>query len=307
MNVTGANNPIYISAKNKSITTGKVDIFHSCTSTRLNVDVDDEFIKNASKSVSEIVQKADNSNCIVQLNKRVNLPAYSGILETDRAIATAIQNCTNDEQTFVYDTIKQNFMINNASNLTEDERLANISLGMKKAEYATQTFIPDSEKDSFMKAMENVAKIATAGIREKDGSMEYGVKKPDYYGYGSGLGEGTNVLDVMKTMDSNSYSEYQRIKKESSNEDRALNLTKYIANWANNVPKKDPTIYDRYEKKTSDYMEKVVSNKKLDTTFKDIDVSSKASFIESLKQFQQHQPNFLTDIINKQLTVLSKH
>ena len=28
-------------------------------------------------------------------------------------------------------------------------------------------------------------------------------------------------------------------------------------------------------------------------------------FVKPLKQFQQHQPNFLTDIINKQLTVLS--
>ena len=45
----------------------------------------------------------------------------------------------------MYDIIRQNFLVGNSGSMTEEERQANISLGMKKAEYAlSMTLLPCS-------------------------------------------------------------------------------------------------------------------------------------------------------------------
>ncbi len=49
-------------------------------------------------------------------------------------------------------------------------------------------------------------------------------------------------------------------------------------------------------------MEKNVKDQKLDATFSDIKTENKAvSFFESLKVFQNNNPNFLSSIINREL------
>lgn len=71
--------------------------------------------------------------------------------------------------------------------------------------------------------MESIAKLASAGKADNNGNMDYGVGKGTYLGHGSNLVKTTNALDMMRTMDGSAYTEYQKISKESSNEDRQLN------------------------------------------------------------------------------------
>lgn len=136
------------------------------------------------------------------------LPAYSGMYGADKAIATAVENCSKEEQAFVYDIIRQNFLVGNSSSMTEEERQANISLGMKKAEYAAENFISENGRKAFLDAMESVAKLAMSGKADRSGNMDYGVKKGNYLGYGSNLVYTTDAVDVMRTMDSSAYTEY---------------------------------------------------------------------------------------------------
>ena len=49
----------------------------------------------------------------------------------------------------------------------EEERQANISLGMKKAEYGAENFISEDSRKSFLEAMESIAKLASAGKADK--------------------------------------------------------------------------------------------------------------------------------------------
>ena len=56
-----------------------------------------------------------------------------------------------------YDIIRQNFLVGNTGSMTEEERQANISLGMKKAEYAAENFISEDSRKSFLEAMESVS------------------------------------------------------------------------------------------------------------------------------------------------------
>lgn len=111
----------------------------------------------------------------------------------------------------------------------------------------------------------------------------------------------TNALDMMRTMDGSAYTEYQKISKESSNEDRQLNALKYLTNWYEGAVKKNPSMVDNYEKQSEEYVEKNVKDQKLDATFSDIKTENKAAFFESLKVFQNNNPNFLSSIINREL------
>lgn len=77
---------------------------------------------------------------------------------------------------------------------------------------------------------------------------------------------------------------------------------KYLTNWYVNAVKKNPSIVDNYEKQSKEYVEKNVQNRKLNTIFGDIKTENKTIFLESLKAFQNRNPNFLSSIINKELS-----
>ena len=236
---------------------------------------------------------------IVQVDKSLNnLPAYSGMYGADKAVASALENCGKEEQGFVYDIIRQNFLVGNSGSMTEEERQANISLGMKKAEYAAENFIPEDSRDAFLEAMESIAKLASAGKADSNGNMDYGVAKGRYLGHGSNLVQTTNALDMMRTMDKDAYAEYQKM---GEKDDGGLSSLKYLTNWYVDAVKKNPSMVDNYEKQSEEYVEKNVKNQKLDKTFAGLKTGSKAAFFESLRMFQSSNPNFLSSIINREL------
>lgn len=255
------------------------------------------------KRTIHLKDKKDIEQDIVHIDKRAGyLPAYSGIYDVDKTISSSLENCSKDEQEFVYDMIRQNFLIGNGSSMSEEERQANISLGMKKAEYAANNFISEDNKKSFLDAMETLAKLASAGKMEANGNMDYGVKKGNYLGHGSNLIYTTDGINMMQTMDTNAYEEYQRINRESSSSDRQLNTLKYLTNWYANAVTKNPHMVDEYEAKSDEYMEKNVKGRKIDTTFKELKTENKSAFLESLKSFQMQNPNFLSNMINRELS-----
>lgn len=236
---------------------------------------------------------------ITQVDKSLNnLPAYSGMYGADKAVASAVENCSKEEQGFVYDIIRQNFLVGNSDSLTEEERQANISLGMKKAEYAAENFIPEDSRKSFMEAMESIARLASAGKADSSGNMDYGVAKSRYLGHGSGLVKTTSVVDMMRTMDKDAYAEYQKAGKK---DDGGLSSLKYLTNWYVGAVKKNPSMVDEYEKQSEEYVEKNVKDRKLDTTFAGIKTGNRVLFLESLKAFQGSNQDFLASIINREL------
>ena len=286
------------------------DLIGQMTEAKEKIDIskekDDAVILEISakgKRAIQLKEKNEFEQDIVQVDKSADdLPAYSGMYDVDKTISSSLENCSKEEQGFVYDIIRENFLIGNGSSMSEEERQANISLGMKKAEYAANNFISEDKKSSFLDAMESIAKLASAGRMNADGNMDYGVKKGNYLGHGSNLVYTTDGLDMMRSMDSGAYDEYQRISRESSNSDRQLNTLKYLTNWYSNAVTKNPHMVEKYEAKSDEYIEKNVKNQKVDSTFSDLKTESKSAFIESLKAFQAQNPNFLSNIVNKELS-----
>ena len=255
----------------------------------------------ASLQVSDAAQKRFEQD-IQHFDRRIALPEYCGIYKTDKAVATAVEGCSKEEQIFVYGIIRQNFLKENTSSLTEEERQANIALGMKKAEYACENFIPEEHREKFLDAMNTIAKLAGAGKADKNGNMNYGIAKSSYLGHGSNLVETTNTLDMMKNMDSAAYDEYQRIGVESSNEDRPLNRARFLANWYTKALKEKPNIIEEYEKKSNAYFDKEVKDKELPAHFDSIDVSNKETFLAGIRNFMTKNQNFLSGILSFELS-----
>lgn len=255
----------------------------------------------ASLQISDEAQKRFEKD-IQHFDRRIALPEYCGIYKTDKAVATAVEGCSKEEQIFVYGIIRQNFLKENTSSLTEEERQANIALGMKKAEYASENFIPEEHREKFLDAMNTIAKLASAGKADKNGNMNYGVAKSSYLGHGSNLVETTNTLDMMKNMDSAAYDEYQRIGAESSNEDRPLNHARFLVNWYIKALKEKPNIIEEYEKKSDKYFDKEVKDKELPAHFDSIDVSNKETFLAGIRNFMTKNQNFLSGILSFELS-----
>lgn len=187
-----------------------------------------------------------------------HLPEYSGIYEADKAIAAAVEHCSKEEQAFVYDIIRQNFLIQNSGSMTEEERQLNISLGMKKAEQAAESFLPESSRASFLKAMEQVAKLASAGTADSDGKMDYGISKGRYLGHGSNLVRTTDSVDMMRTMDPEAYEEYRSI--DASKDGGAASL-KYMVNWYSNAVRKHPSMVSNYERQLKESYENILQRR----------------------------------------------
>ena len=243
------------------------------------------------------VKYAAFQNEIVQNQRETlnHMPAYSGMYEDDKTIAAALENCTNEEKAFVYDIIRRNFLVENSGSMTEEERQANIAFGMKKAEYAAENFISEDKREAFLEAMENIAKLASAGKADNNCNMDYGVNKAKYLGHGSNIVYTTNTDDMMKQMDSAAYEEYKKLSGKDS--------LKYLMNWYEDALKKNPNMVNEYEQKSEKYVEENVKNRKLDTTFKDIKTDSKAALLESLRAFQLNNPGFLSSLINRELSL----
>ena len=255
-----------------------------------------------SLQISEDAQRRFEES-IIHLDRRVGyLPEYCGIYETDKAIATAVESCSKEEQAFVYDTIRQNFLLENTASLTEEERQANIALGLKKAQYAAENFIPEEYREEFMDAMNTVAKLASAGTADQNGKMDYGVAKASYLGHGSNLVATTNDIEMMRTMDTEAYKEYQRIGAQSSNESRPMNQLKYLVNWLEKTAKTKPGMLEAYEAKNEKYMEEKVKNQVLSSHFDNINVSDKESFLNGLRMFMDKNPNFMSGILTRELS-----
>lgn len=251
----------------------------------------------------QIQEKKDFVQDIVSYDRSASdLPEYSGMFEADKAISSAIENCNKEEKGFVYDIIRQNFLIGNSNDMSEDERQANISLGIKKAQYAAENFIEESQRADFLQAMNDIADLASSGKSNQQGQMDYGINKPSYLGHGSGLVYTTNAEDMMKKTDSKAYGEYEKIQSDNANGDVAFNKLKYLTNWYAKKVSTDQNAVKEYEQKADEYIKENVKKRETDDTFQVLNTSSKSRFLESIIEFQKKNPNSFSALIRRELS-----
>lgn len=113
--------------------------------------------------------------------------------------------------------------------------------------------ITQEQREAMEARNEAFQKEITQVDKALDISADDTTEKGSCQGYSSNLKQTTNALDMMRTMDSDAYTEYQKISKESSNEDRPLNELKYLTKWYESAVKKNPSMVDDYEKTKEAY------------------------------------------------------
>lgn len=68
------------------------------------------------KRAIQLKEKNEFEQDIVQVDKSADdLPAYSGMYDVDKTISSSLENCSKEEQGFVYDIIRENFLIGMAA------------------------------------------------------------------------------------------------------------------------------------------------------------------------------------------------
>lgn len=252
----------------------------------------DESALSQDRDISRLIKPLENGN------KSIDhlVPAYSGIASADQAIHDALKNADNDTRAFVYRTIRNNFLVKDASELSEEERQANISLGMEKATFAANTMLDEGHRKSFLDAMGQIAKSASAGTRESDGTMYYGNTSKTYVGQDGRLVQSTDSLAVMKRIDKKSYETYQSL------QDDFYAQMKFFMKWhSDNLEPVSEFVKEEDEKK-----EEVVKTAKVDKTFNGAGSATKEAFISFLQQFAEKNPGFMTSVINREQLTWAK-
>ncbi len=202
----------------------------------------------------------------------------TGYARIDNAIIDALRGQSQEVKDNVYDLIRKDLLPNNVHGLSEDDRLALISLGVEKAQYLADQFMDDRTKASFMEAIRSTARIGAAGKRVGTCDMEYNVKKAYATdGYNRIREDILNeLLFSMEKDDPEAFAEY----KKKSGGNAALFAMEWLIHGNFNLLNANKPKYRKHQ----DEQYKKLNEGKLDNTFSGADTSNKKNFLAALSE-----------------------
>ncbi len=98
----------------------------------------------------------------------------TGYAHIDNTIIDSLHGVSTETRQYVYDMINNDFLIRHAEHISEDERQDLISQGLSEAQFIADNYLSGDNAKDFMGAIKKMAGIAANGIREEDGTMDYG-------------------------------------------------------------------------------------------------------------------------------------
>lgn len=223
----------------------------------------------------------------------------TGYARIDNAIINALSGQSQEVKDNVYDLIRKELLPHNVHGLSEDDRLAMISLGVEKAQYLADQFMDDRTKASFMEAIRSTARIGAAGKRVGACEMEYSVKKIRMLdGYHRILEEPTNeYLFTLEREDPKAFAEY---KKKSD-----MDAVRFLVDWLSHGNYDLVVANKPAYKKHQDEKYKKLDEVKLDSTFSGADTSSKENFLASLAEKLQASQTLHTSVFQERISKMA--
>lgn len=227
---------------------------------------------------------------------------HTGYARIDNAVIDALRGKSQEVKDGGYDIIRHDLVPNHVHGLEEEDRLAQISLGVEKAEYLAGQFMDERTRDSFMDAIRAIAKIGAAGKRVGDCEMEYQVKHViGFDGNGHVMeDQSEEFLFAMERLAPGEYEIYKSMAEAEG--DSAREASFFALRWAMahiDAVAGNRTAYDRYKDGQYEQLEKV----KLDQTFAGADTSGKENFLASVREMlqasQKLQVNYFLEQIGK--------
>lgn len=213
----------------------------------------------------------------------------TGYASIDNTIIDSLNGVSDEIRQYAYDIVRNDFLLDNAEGISEDERQDLISLGLSEAQYVADNYLSGDNANAFMAAMKKVAGIAAGGVREEDGTMDYGgIYRRDITQDGYTV-EITDELKIIKQYRPEAYKEIIALRKEyekTNDKDRFEDYVKPFLKAINEIAREEP---DAWVKSEGDGLKRLerVSDKNVKTTFRNVDTKGTQNFIQALMQMQK--------------------
>lgn len=217
----------------------------------------------------------------------------TGYASIDNTIIDSLNGVSDEIRQYAYDIVRNDFLLDNAAGISEDERQNLISLGLSEAQYVADNYLSGENAHAFLTSMKKVAGIAAAGVREEDGTMDYGgIYRTDITENGYTV-QITDSFQMMKRYRPDMYKEYkaiQRTMKDAQNEDDVMNVLHKIGDlslqFINEMMKDQPEAFKEFEK---DGMKRLAqaSTNNVRKTFGNVDTKGAQNFIQALLEMQK--------------------
>lgn len=230
----------------------------------------------------------------------------TGYASIDNTIIDSLNGVSDDIRQYAYDIVREDFLINNAGDMSEEERQELISLGLSEAQFVADNYLSGQNAEDFMTAMKKVAGIAANATREEDGTMDYGgiySRNCTENGY---TVEITDSIGIIKRFRPEVYQQYKELQKELAETHDIEGITKRAAKLLvtsfNELVREQPDAFKKFEKEGLKRLEEA-SEDDVKDTFRHVETKDVKSFIQALMQMQKGNSfsvfSSLTNRLNK--------
>lgn len=254
---------------------------------------------------TKAVQEEIRTGCAPETARDFNRTGYAHI---DNTIIDSLNGVSIETRQYVYDMINSDILINDASNISEDERQELISLGLSEAQFIADNYLSGDNAKDFMGAIKKMAGIAANGIREEDGTMDYGGIYNNNVTENGYTVQITNTAAMIKRFRPDMYEELRSIEKGEQGGDvweRLRASAKILNKFANEVIAKQPNMYRQFEKEGLERLEQA-SEKDVRDTFQHVETKGVQNFVDALTQLHgSGQFNAFSSLTNRLSTVIS--
>lgn len=213
----------------------------------------------------------------------------TGYASIDNTIIDSLNGVSDDVRQYAYDIVREDFLIDNAGDMSEEERQNLISLGLSEAQFIADNYLSGDNAKDFMTAIKKVAGIAARATREEDGTMDYGCIYSRNHTENGYTVEITDSIGMMKRFRPDLYEEYKSLQKELKETHDTERIVKECAKLTNRFMNEymveHPNAWEQFKKEGLKRLEET-SEKDVKDTFQNVETKSVKGFIEALMQMQ---------------------
>ncbi|MCM1124298.1 MAG: hypothetical protein NC416_17085 [Eubacterium sp.] len=237
------------------------------------------------------VVQLENTHRIVIANVQTNDKLYNSLAGADEEVVKAANGI-----------IKNYFLPNQVSGMSEDERKAMIAFGMEEAKYLAENYLDQEHSGAFLSAMETIAKYGMNGVVSENGTVTYSIEK------GLNAAETVSDMDILKAKAPDLYNEINELNQRIINHKpgekfgaKFLELYKRAEKVLEGTNAKGETNREAAVKEYKKWEEETAKTE-LPQIFKNIKYTSIPSFFESL----QNQSQLSNDWLNSSMARFMK-
>lgn len=241
---------------------------------------------------ADVVQ-LENTHRIIIPNIQTNKMLYDSL---EGAEENVVQTATG--------IIKNYLLPWNVSGMSEQERKDQIAFGLESARYLAEDYLEGDKADTFLTAMETIAKYGLSGKVSENGKVQYDIKKGPMAGAPDDF---VDTMDILKQKAPDLYREVKELNQDIINQKgngkfstRFLELFKKVQKV---LDSKSSSGMTNREEAVQDYAawKSNIEKTKLPESFQNVSYKDGQSFLESLKNQTSLSNEWITKNVNRLL------